>query len=129
MGIQEGLNMRTLIIGVPRAGKTTMARKISEDNLITMLNTDSLINNHEWSALSDKVCEWLQFDGNWVIEGCAGVRGLRKFLKAGHKVDFEIRVLDKPYVEQTGKQKAYGAACLSIWKECQQLMGEVPIVK
>ncbi len=87
-----------------------------------MTHIDSLVTKLEWSQLSDHIAEMLERPGDWIIEGCSGVRGLRKFLKKGLVPEFEIKWLDTPRVEQTGKQRAFGASCASIYKECLQML-------
>lgn len=108
---------RTLIIGHPRCGKTTMARAIGG----RVLHIDSLLKDMEWSALSDHIATQLDGQGSWIIEGCSGVRGLRKWLKRNQGLPtFKIIWLDKPFEEQTKGQIQFGKMCSSIWNECKQ---------
>lgn len=117
--------MRTLIIGAPRCGKTTEAGKLfmqQPEVYHKVICIDELIKDYEWSELSDKLCGLLQQPGDWIIEGCSGVRGLRKYLRLGLVPDFDIIYLGEPKAEQTPKQIGFGAQCASIWRECQDLM-------
>lgn len=121
--------MKLLIIGYPRSGKTTLAETQQvlmqhpyQDNRVKKISTDDLVKQYEWSAFSDKVADLLTQPGPWIIEGCSAVRGLRKYLKAGNKPDFEIVWLDKPYIPLTGKQIGFAASLSSIYKECQEIM-------
>lgn len=89
--------MRILIAGAPRTGKTTLAEKVSvnaqpydpnAEPRVGMLtanlpvrHTDDLIATHEWSAASEEVSRWIDEAGDWIIEGVAVVRALRKWLE------------------------------------------------
>lgn len=118
--------MKLLIIGLPRAGKTTLSeeRRTQCEGMVMVIHTDDLISKYEWSVFSDKVCDLLKQPGPWIIEGCSAVRGLRKYLREGNKVDFEVVWLDKLYVPLTGKQRGFAGSLVSIWKDCQEAMGE-----
>lgn len=116
-GRKEG--SRTLIIGVPRAGKTTMSLELKDQHSI--LHIDSLVKNTDWTIVSDIVADRLTWGGDWIIEGCSGVRGLRKWLNRNQGLPpFKIVWLDKPHVEQTKGQIQFGKMCTSIWNECKQ---------
>ena len=116
--------MRQLIIGGPRAGKTTMAEAlmITAPEGTRLRPIDSIVDKYQWSEVSERVAEWLDEPGDWIIEGCAGVRALRKYLRAGKVPDFEIIWINEPVVPRTPKQIGYAAQCASIWKECQAMM-------
>lgn len=72
--------MRTVIIGGPNTGKTTLARKMMMiEGAEKVLHTDDLI-HLEWSEASNQASEW--FDAEFdVIEGVTAVRALRKWLQ------------------------------------------------
>ena len=113
--------MRLLILGPPKCGKTTTATRISVDFSIPLLSTDSLIQSHGWHQASDKVCEWLQQPGNWIIEGASAVRGLRKWLRLHDGLpDFDIQYMDKPHVPRTPQQENMAAGIGTIWRECKE---------
>ena len=121
--------MKLLIIGHPRCGKTTLADKtlglMAQDpynHRPWIVHTDDLVKVYEWSVFSDKVCDLLQQPGPWIIEGCSAVRGLRKYLRAGHKVDFEVVWLDNPHIPLKGNQIGFAASLTSIYKECKEMM-------
>ncbi len=73
--------MRILIAGPPRVGKTTLAGKLATQLGIKPLHTDDLIGKHAWSGASDETRLWIEQPGPWVIEGCAIVRAIRKWLR------------------------------------------------
>lgn len=71
---------RTLILGGPRTGKSTLAGELAAGRPV--YRTDQLVGTHEWSAASDAVVKWFDtLPGDFVIEGVTVVRGLRKWLK------------------------------------------------
>lgn len=113
--------MNILIIGLPRCGKTTAADKMATEETVT-ISTDGLISQYEWSAFSDKVCDLLKQEGPWIIEGCSAVRGLRKYLREGNKLTFDVVWMDQPYVPLVGKQIGFAASLTSIWEECKDLI-------
>lgn len=65
---------RTLIVGWPGTGKTTLAKKLSE----SPRSTDD-VKHLDWSAASSEVSKWLDEPGPWVIEGVTIPRALRKW--------------------------------------------------
>jgi adenylate kinase family enzyme len=115
--------MRLLIAGVPRAGKTTLAKTIVRTlpcSLIVMgpRSTDDLI-ALGWSAASERVATWFDAPGPWCIEGVAIPRALRKWFathSAGRPCD-EIRWLGTPRVPLTSGQAAMAKACETVWDE------------
>ncbi len=91
---------KILIIGGPKGGKTTHARKLSQEHGIPIEHFDYHIGKYQWSELSDKISDWLSEPGPWIMEGVAGVRGLRKWLRKNKREpDFEIIVLNKPHIK------------------------------
>ena len=68
---------RVVIAGVPRAGKTTLARQMTDD----VRSTDDLI-SLGWSEASAAAAAWFNEPGPWVVEGMAAPRALRKWLEA-----------------------------------------------
>lgn len=119
-------DMKILIIGGPRTGKTTRALEQAKTletlgTPHTLVHTDDIAARLPWSMVSDEVFELLQRPGDWIIEGVAGVRGLRKYLKAGLVPDFEVIWMGTPYAQEK-KHHAMHAQALSIWRECQGMI-------
>ena len=114
---------QTVIIGPPKAGKTTLALALSAELGVPLLHTDDLIGRFDWSAASQHIADvWLAEPGSWIIEGVAAVRGLRKWLGAnpsGKPCDLIIE-LPKPRIELTSRQAGMAKACLGIWTEIRQ---------
>lgn len=119
------MTIRTVVIGAPRAGKTTYAIARGVRERVHVYHTDDLIGTLSWSDLSDHVAtEWFAEPGPWIIEGVAAVRALRKWLAAnpdGAPCD-EVVVLEQPYIELTGRQAGMAKACATIWAEIEPEM-------
>jgi adenylate kinase family enzyme len=64
---------RVLIIGWPKTGKTTLAKEMGGGR-----STDEVI-DMGWSEASEEVSNWIDNPGDWVIEGVALPRALRKW--------------------------------------------------
>jgi hypothetical protein len=114
---------RTVIIGPPKAGKTTLGLALAAELGVSLLHTDDLIGKFEWSAASDHIATvWLAEPGPWIIEGVAAVRGLRKWLVAnpsGKPCDLIIE-LPTPRIELSSRQAGMAKACLGIWTEIRE---------
>lgn len=103
---------RVVITGVPRAGKTTLARMFGE-----AFSTDDLIGEFEWSGVSAEVARMFDRPGPWIIEGVAAARALRKWLEAhpdGVPADVVLWFPD-PAVDLTEGQTAMAAGQRTIW--------------
>lgn len=66
--------MRIVIIGWPKTGKTTLAKKMGGGR-----STDE-VQKLGWSEASAAVAEWFNAPGPWVIEGVAVPRAIRKWI-------------------------------------------------
>ncbi len=81
--------MKVVIIGAPLAGKSTLAQSFGvpvfctdteEQTREKIVGVTYLPPQLNWSAHSQYVAEkWLTMNGDWVIEGVAAVRALRKW--------------------------------------------------
>jgi adenylate kinase family enzyme len=109
---------RTMIAGVPRSGKTTLAVRIAARTCIPMRHSDDVI-GLGWSEASEHVASWFAAPGPWVIEGVAVGRALRKWLAAhptGKPCDVIIW-LGTARVLLTPGQAAMGKGCETVWQE------------
>ncbi len=109
--------MRTLIAGVPRAGKTTLALSMLQETGARALHTDDLI-DLGWSEASELAGLWIDSPGPWTIEGVAVPRALRKWLSRSSKKPADVVLwLDSPRIELTAGQAAMAQACRTVWAE------------
>lgn len=90
---------RVCIVGGPNTGKTTLAHNCAAERAVAdVYHTDDLI-HLGWSEASAKAAEWLALPGDWIVEGAATARALRKWLLAhpGQPLNAEIIILRHPY--------------------------------
>lgn len=112
---------KILIIGGPRCGKTTYARKLSKSEGLPIVSFDDFMRDHDWSELSDRIADWLSEPGPWIKEGVQGVRGLRKWLRANpHPPDFEVHVLNDPKIPLSKGQATMHKAHATILKDVER---------
>lgn len=114
------MKTRILILGGPKAGKTTTSKSLGVKMGIKVQHLDELNEDHEWSEQSDAIAEGLDEEGPWIKEGVAGVRGLRKWLKnnPGKLPPFQIKVMKKPLQELKTGQKIMHKQHETILREC-----------
>ena len=111
---------RLVIIGPPKAGKTTLGRELAASSGVQLRHTDDLIGELDWSGCSERIAsDWLAQPGPWIIEGVAAVRALRKWLAANRegKPCDKIIALSRSWIELTTRQAAMASACATIWGE------------
>lgn len=118
---------RIVILGGPKTGKTTLADRMLADATRgpgghgggpTVFHTDDLI-SMGWSEASQYIADrWLNDQGDWIIEGVAAVRALRKWRDQhpGERppVDRVIR-LTTPHVELSKGQAAMAKGEETVW--------------
>lgn len=105
------MGKRIAIAGWPRAGKSTFAEDLAKRHKLEVKHTDDLIGKFEWSELSEEVSRWFDEPGDWIIEGMAVPRALRKWRErnpgAEPPIDM-IFVLREPFEELSPRQAAMG---------------------
>lgn len=113
---------RVVVIGSPRAGKTTYADKRGRRDGVEVRHTDDLIGELAWSEGSARVAsDWFAQPGPWIIEGVAAVRALRKWLRynAEGKPCEEIVLLEEPWVALNDGQARMAKGCSKVWAEVE----------
>jgi len=131
---------RTVIIGGPRTGKTTLAAALGV-GMLDVRSTDDLIKSGiDWSQQSEQISTWFDVPGPWIIEGVAVPRALRKWLarrpdgrccERDHDGDGNCDrhprgterprpcdiayVLSRPHVDLTAGQSQMAKAVKTVW--------------
>lgn len=108
------------IIGSPRAGKTTLACRLSVERGVPVVHADDMI-GLGWSDASTELARLMAAaDGACVWEGVMVVRALRKALldRPGPPVDRCI-VLERPWLALTPGQAAMRRGCATILRSIE----------
>ena len=110
----ERHNMKTVIVGGPKTGKTTYALADGRP----VYHTDDTFEKMglDWSEGSAEVSKWFDRDGPWIIEGVSTARALRKWLAAhdsGAPCD-EIVILDHAFKELLKGQNSMRAGVFTV---------------
>ncbi len=113
---------KILIMGVPRAGKSTLSADMASQLDIPLKHIDEWAKTLPWSETSDRVAEKLESEGPWIMEGVAGIRGLRKWLERnpGKRPDFTIVWLPEPAIKLTAAQDNMRNGTLTIFRQIEQ---------
>lgn len=108
-----------IIVGGPGTGKSSFAHRLVGPHHHRVRSTDELVGVLEWSEASEAVAGWFDEPGEWIIEGVATVRALRKWLRANPDRPLKALVvlMAKPLVEQTKQQSALGKGVATVWSE------------
>jgi broad-specificity NMP kinase len=126
--------MKIAITGYPNSGKSTLADLLHLITGAEVMRTDSLLDTHDWSELSQAVSEWFEIDSDWIIEGVAVPRALRKW-HARHPFEappFDIFVfMRRPHINYRPGQRAMAngmdTVMLELWSWLRHT--DVTIVK
>jgi len=127
------MNDRIIIIGGPRAGKSTLAaqqaKKLKWPHYCTdprslvkdpLDNVTYLPEGLEWSEASQYVCDhWFSKPGPWIIEGVGTVRALRKWrAQYNEPCDIIVCMFDThPKAQRIDGQERMAKAVQTIWQE------------
>lgn len=118
--------MRLAITGYPKAGKSTLAERLAKKFGIPHYATDSLIGVLDWSPLSEEVSKWFDRPGNWIIEGVAVPRALRKWrLRNPDKAPplDQYLLLDYASPELSKGQRSMGTGVMTVHRELEPWLG------
>ncbi len=105
---------RVVISGIPRSGKTTVAKMLA-GRTVEVRHTDDLVGKMEWSESSAEVATWFDAPGPWIIEGVAAVRALRKWIAAHPGQPCDVLIWCRtPRVELNKGQATLGKGCETV---------------
>jgi adenylate kinase family enzyme len=111
------MSKKIAVAGVPRAGKTTRAKKIALG--VGELRSTDALKGIGWSEESALAAAMFDEPGGFVMEGMVVPRALRKWLAThpeGKPVD-ELIWVGTPVVETSKGQAAMGKGALTVLKE------------
>jgi hypothetical protein len=129
---------RIVIVGGPRCGKSTVARRLREEGVPTYCGDpiskvkqpeDGVIylpNYLSWTTAADYVArEWLTKPGPWCCEGVIMARALRKLHRqnSGSLLQgVEVIYLDFPFVPLTPGQANMSKGIATVWFEIESFV-------
>lgn len=125
--------MRTVILGGPKTGKTTLALALSRGpHPMPCRHTDSLIApGTAFDRQAHFAQPWLATPGPWVIEGCSVAHALRLWLRthAGQRPPVDKVILRRTAVTpQTQHQEALHKAVITVWQQIEPEVRAWPIL-
>ena len=115
-------DVRVIVCGGPRTGKTTLAEKYRQLHPTLPVYSTDAFKGMDWSKASDAVVVWMEaFSGAWLIEGVASVRAIRKFLHRhpDRKPADVVFRLTRPFVELSPGQASMAKGEETIWREVE----------
>lgn len=116
--------MRTIIVGGPRTGKSTLAQKLdgpiycTDPKHVVKEPVDNVTYgpDEEWGKDTEWIAEnWLGKPGPWTVEGHATARALRKYQGEGKPCD-RIIVLKNQYYYNEGQRRMHKGV-MTVWDE------------
>jgi GTPase SAR1 family protein len=138
-------NRRIVIVGGPRCGKSTMARRLREEGVPTYCGDpkslvkqpeEDVIYMPEYKSWSDTpnyvVMEWFSKPGPWCCEGVVMARALRKLKQRGWSdmlKGVEVIYLDFPFVPLTPGQAVMSKGIATVWFEVESFVRQFATVK
>ena len=136
---------RIVIVGGPRCGKSTMARRLREEGVPTYCGDPKftvkdpeagviyLPDYLSFTTSADYVArEWLTKPGPWCCEGVIMARALRKLQRQnqGHLLKgVEVIYLDFPFVPLTAGQANMSKGITTVWFEIESFVRQFATVK
>ena len=118
--------LKTVIVGGPRTGKTTLGDRIGAECSVAVRHTDELVGKLAWGDDSLEVARWFDEPGEWVIEGVTAVRALRKWMSNNPGkllVGVLVIYLRSPMVAQTSGQVSTSKGVQTIWSGIENELG------
>ena len=113
--------MRTMILGVPEAGKTFYANYLADNFKVSVIHTDDFIKEYEWGQRAVYIAGLMLQEPPWIIEGCDAVRGLRKCLEFNpdRKPAEKVLWFDSPRKNLSPRQLGFAKGLRKIFAEIQ----------
>lgn len=111
---------RVVVAGGPRTGKTTLALRLGRRLSRPVRHSDALIGSHAWGDDSLEISRWLDEPGEWIVEGVATARALRKWL-AGHDGRLDVTVLycHEPLAHRSKGQETMAKGVATVWRQIE----------
>lgn len=121
MKMNELLNQykRIAIVGVPKAGKSTLSNQIKDR---VVIHGDDYV-DMKWADQPLAIIKNCGDHKTFCLEGCLAARALRK----GLQVDAVI-VLDTPRIQLTQPQANFGKGCMTVFGEWKQANPKTPVI-
>lgn len=123
---------RIVICGGARAGKTTLAHRLSAETGLRVISTDSYI-GVPWDSVPEVVILSIKHAPDWILEGVQAARVLRRWLRTAPDEAQVTRVywLGRPVVERTGKQESSAKGVSTVFESIrgELLTRNIPIVE
>lgn len=123
--------MRIIIAGGPKTGKTQLAAKlVRQVGAQKPMCTDTLIKNHDWETISDRVSEWFDLSAPWVVEGVITPHALEKWFvrnPIGKPADV-VLWLPEVRAPQTPRQASMTKGCFTVWQRVIPMLRAVECV-
>lgn len=113
-----GRHQRIAIVGGPRVGKTTLAKRVSDRKVVS---TDDFA-RQPWSSVPALIQDAVALASSFVVEGVQAARFLRK----GGQVDAVIR-LDRPKVPRTKGQETMAKSVNRIFEQWSRVNKSTPV--
>jgi len=130
-------DLRIIITGVPRSGKTTLATQQQQEwlkqtgQMVTLHSSDDLqgpkVKPIAWSDQSRLAASWLDEPGPWICEGITMVRAVRKWM-AENPIDHNVTDLAPCdlliFIDRTS-HSALKPGQLSLAKGCKTVYNQI----
>jgi len=120
---------RVIIAGGPRSGKTILGARASERYGLPLRSTDSLIESTTWGDDSARVAEWFDELGDWIIEGPATARALRKWIRRNEGKTLNATVVWMPTAKaaRTKGQASMARGVETVWRQVRPQLEQMGV--
>lgn len=117
--LPKGRDMKLVITGYPKTGKSTIADRFKAAGYEVM-HTDDVIELGQ-GADSQAISEWFNRPGNWVVEGVTAPRAIRKWLaqNPGKEFPADAVVYMKDHVVPWENKGTFTKGIDTVWSEVE----------